>query len=133
MRCLDPAFAEWLYANASIFSWKASEGGRGVDRTLKICNPLCEYLRDVNIYTSSDNEKRERGNFSNAFFLKLQDDESSDEDERGNDVPLSIGQKTPATGKLTRTQRNKLARKKQAMYEQAAKRRKKALNKSIDE
>lgn len=67
------------------------------------------------------------------FFLQLQDDESSDEDERGDDLPLSIGQKTPATGKLTRTQRNKLARKKQAMYAQAAKKRKKALHKSIDE
>lgn len=68
-----------------------------------------------------------------AVLVGDEDDESSDEDEGGDDLPSSIGQKTPATGKLTRTQRNKLARKKQAMYEQAAKRRKKNLHKSIDD
>ncbi|CAN0440713.1 unnamed protein product, partial [Laminaria digitata] len=59
-------------------------------------------------------------------------DESSDEEDDGREV-LSLGKPTPATGKLTRAQRNKQKRFKEAKYELAVRRQKKAMIKSIDQ
>ncbi|CAN0158939.1 unnamed protein product, partial [Scytosiphon promiscuus] len=63
--------------------------------------------------------------------LALIDESSSDEEDDGN-APLSLGKPTPASGKLTRAQRNKQKRAKVAKYELAVRQNKKKMSKSID-
>lgn len=57
------------------------------------------------------------------------DDDDNDGDDNGG---VSLGKLTPATGKLTRTQRNKQKRVKEAAYKLKVKRSKKEMFKSID-
>ena len=62
-----------------------------------------------------------------------QDSESSDEEDADGGGGLSLGKPTPASGKLTRAQRNKQKRVKAAQHELAVRRNKKTMTKSIDQ
>lgn len=64
-------------------------------------------------------------------FLAQEDESSDDEDGSGSLSAISRGA-TPATGKLTRAQRNKQKRAKGAAYELAVRKKKKEMSKSID-
>eukprot|EP00752_Nemacystus_decipiens_P018642 g16715.t1 len=66
------------------------------------------------------------------------DEESESSDSEGGDdggpaAGVSLGKPTPASGKLTRAQRNKQKRVKAARYELAMRRNKKMMTKSIDQ
>ncbi|CAN0220482.1 unnamed protein product, partial [Ectocarpus sp. 8 AP-2014] len=60
------------------------------------------------------------------------DEESSDGEEDDNATGLSLGKPTPASGKLTRAQRNKQKRAKAAKHELTVRRNRKHMIKSID-
>eukprot|EP00903_Cladosiphon_okamuranus_P012394 g11616.t1 len=70
-----------------------------------------------------------------AFIVGDDDSESSDEDADGGTSAggMSLGKPTPASGKLTRAQRNKQKRVKAAQHELAVRRKKKMMIKSIDQ
>ncbi|CAM9810471.1 unnamed protein product [Pylaiella littoralis] len=59
------------------------------------------------------------------------DEESSDEDDGSDNAGVSLGKPTPASGKLTRAQRNKQKRAKAAKHEVTIRRAKKDMTKSI--
>ncbi|CAM9450752.1 unnamed protein product [Ectocarpus fasciculatus] len=61
------------------------------------------------------------------------DEESSDDEQDDSTTRLSLGKPTPASGKLTRAQRNKQKRAKAAKYELAVRRNRKQMIKSIDQ
>ncbi|CAM9250186.1 unnamed protein product [Hapterophycus canaliculatus] len=67
-----------------------------------------------------------------ALIIGDEDDESSSDEEDDGNASLSLGKPTPASGKLTRAQRNKQKRAKAAKYELAVKKNKKQMAKSID-